>query len=96
MDATQKRKALVVAIIHFATTVFVFWKILHFSSFLGPIESPWHRYWTMFLCLLQPQFWIAPTFAIFLTPVWSICFGRLYVVFFNWLNHFPVLGKRVF
>jgi len=96
MDATQKRKALIVAAIHFATTVFVFWKILHFSSVLGPIESPWHHYWMMLLRLLQPQFLIAPTFAIFLTPVWSLWFGQLYIAFFNWLNHFQALGKRVF
>jgi hypothetical protein len=29
-------------------------------------------------------------------PIWSICFGWIYVKFTNWLNHFPVLGKRVF
>ena len=29
-------------------------------------------------------------------PIWSICFGWLYVKFTNWLNHFPILGKRVF
>jgi len=26
----------------------------------------------------------------------SICFGWLYVKLTSWLNHFPVLGKRVF
>jgi len=31
-----------------------------------------------------------------LIPFWSICFGWLYVKFTNWLNHFPVLGKKVF
>jgi hypothetical protein len=29
-------------------------------------------------------------------PVWSFCFGWLYVKFTNWLNHSPVLGKKVF
>ena len=29
-------------------------------------------------------------------PLWSICVGWLVVKFDNWLNHFPVLGKRVF
>ena len=29
-------------------------------------------------------------------PVWSLCFGWIYVKFTNWLNHFPVLGKKVF
>ena len=27
---------------------------------------------------------------------WSICFGRIVVRLDNWLNHFPVLGKKVF
>jgi hypothetical protein len=29
-------------------------------------------------------------------PAWSLCFGWLFVKLDNWLNHFPVLGKRVF
>jgi len=29
-------------------------------------------------------------------PFWSYCFGIIFVKFDNWLNHFPVLGKRVF
>jgi hypothetical protein len=29
-------------------------------------------------------------------PIWSMIFSWLYVRFTNWLNHFPVLGKRVF
>jgi hypothetical protein len=29
-------------------------------------------------------------------PLWSICFGRLFVRAKDWLNHFPVLGKKVF
>jgi hypothetical protein len=29
-------------------------------------------------------------------PLWSVCFGWLYVKFTNWLNHFPVLGRKVF
>jgi hypothetical protein len=27
---------------------------------------------------------------------WSICFGWIYVKFTEWLNHFPVLGKKKF
>jgi hypothetical protein len=27
---------------------------------------------------------------------WSICFSWILVKFDNWLNHFPVLGKKVF
>jgi hypothetical protein len=29
-------------------------------------------------------------------PLWSLCFGWLCVKFTNWLNHFPILGKKVF
>jgi hypothetical protein len=29
-------------------------------------------------------------------PLWSICFSWIYVKFTNRLNHFPVLGKKVF
>jgi hypothetical protein len=32
----------------------------------------------------------------FSVPVWSLCFGWLFVKLDNWLNHFPVLGKKVF
>ncbi len=29
-------------------------------------------------------------------PLWSICFGWLFVKMDNWLNHFPTLGRKVF
>jgi hypothetical protein len=29
-------------------------------------------------------------------PLWSICFAWLFVKLDNWLNHFPVLGRKVF
>jgi hypothetical protein len=29
-------------------------------------------------------------------PIWSFCFSWILVKLDNWLNHFPVLGKRVF
>ncbi|HAO79051.1 MAG TPA: hypothetical protein DCQ92_08765 [Verrucomicrobia subdivision 3 bacterium] len=31
-----------------------------------------------------------------LIPLWSFFFGWIFVKLDNWLNHFPVLGKRVF
>jgi hypothetical protein len=40
--------------------------------------------------------WLLMTVWIVSIPLWSICFGWLYVKFTNWLNHFPVLGKKVF
>jgi hypothetical protein len=27
-------------------------------------------------------------------PIWSFCFGWIYAKLVNWLNHFPVLGKK--
>ena len=29
-------------------------------------------------------------------PLWSICFSWAFVKFDNWLNHFSVLGRKVF
>jgi hypothetical protein len=36
------------------------------------------------------------TIQILTMPVWSFCFGWLFVKLDNWLNHFPVLGRKVF
>ena len=33
---------------------------------------------------------------LFSVPLWSICFAWLFVKFDNWLNHFSVLGRKVF
>ena len=64
------------------------------------------------LALLQPHFWVITQFfpadlsgdskslliaaSLAFIPVWSFCFGWLCVKFFKWLNHFPILGKKVF
>jgi hypothetical protein len=29
-------------------------------------------------------------------PLWSFCFSCIFVRFDNWLNHFPILGRKVF
>jgi hypothetical protein len=31
-----------------------------------------------------------------LIAFWSLCFGWIFVKLDNWLNHFPVLGRKVF
>jgi hypothetical protein len=41
-------------------------------------------------------FSLALSFYFVSVPLWSICFGWLFVKLENWLNHFPVLGKKVF
>ena len=44
--------------------------------------------------------WLQASFVyllIFLTALlWSYCFGWIFVKLDTWLNHFPVLGKKVF
>jgi hypothetical protein len=40
--------------------------------------------------------WLLLGVYIFSVPAWSFCFGWIFVKLDNWLNHFPVLGKRVF
>jgi hypothetical protein len=67
--------------------------------------------WFLFvsLLILQPEFLLAvilqddgpnhilpPLIWWVFIPIWSICFGWIYVKFTGWLNHFPVLGKKVF
>jgi hypothetical protein len=40
--------------------------------------------------------WIIFLGIIISVPLWSICFSWIFVKLDNWLNHFPVLGKKVF
>ena len=67
----------------------------------------WTNFITDVALLLQPQFWLVTkvftiemgvvVILLWLTiPLWSYCFGWLFVKLDNWLNHFPVLGRRVF
>src|SRR5712671_5118846 len=46
----------------------------------------------------HPSLGLLPILLLFvvLIPVWSLFMGWLYVKAVDWLNHFPVLGKRVF
>jgi len=59
--------------------------------------------------LLQPSIWllskiklignayvIIGILCIILIPIWSFCFGWIFTKLDNWLNHFPVLGRKVF
>jgi hypothetical protein len=108
MDAMQKRKiwiGAIVAITHFIVTVFAIWwatkynpfqffegqviflqpTVWIFVKFQGIFLSRWTQFSDVFFILLYISI-----------PLWSICFGWLYVKFTSWLNHFPVLGKKVF
>ena len=78
----------------------------------GPFSEMlyWNQAWLHFFyiseSILQPQLVYSKIFMVhagFITiikfiaiPFWSLCFGWLFVKFTNWLNHFPVLGKKVF
>ena len=54
-------------------------------------------YWVNWLFTLIPiPFWLQIPIFFISIPLWSICFGWIFVKLDNWLNHFPVLGKRVF
>jgi hypothetical protein len=40
--------------------------------------------------------WLFPALVLFSFPFWSFCFAWILVKLDDWLNHFPVLGKKVF
>jgi hypothetical protein len=74
------------------------------------LNASGHQAWIDFISnsrlLLQPQFYFFPSFngenagpffLLLLTiPLWSQCFGWIFVILDNWLNHFPVLGRKIF
>jgi|SRR5271170_5574251 len=121
MDAMQKRRMWKVAAIHFAATMFVIWKSLHYLAWSGPPErevwfDAWGSFWFKITFLLQPLIfvigltwkisilakifisvrWLFYFLCLLSMPIWTICFGWLFVKFDNWLNHFPILGRKVF
>ena len=48
------------------------------------------------LLAINMLWFVYALFCIISIPMWSYCFGWIFVPFRTWLNHFPVLGKRVF
>ena len=87
----------------------VTWSGAHNEAYFQALEHrAWRQAWFDFVCnfrfVSQPQFllfskifegWVINLLLV-TVPIWSICFGWLYVKFTNWLNHFPVLGRKVF
>jgi hypothetical protein len=81
-------------------------KILYYSLSGSPVYPGWfniaYNYSVKIIFILQPHylalklFHINEWFLTILIPLWSLCFAWLYLKFTNWLNHFPVLGKKVF
>jgi hypothetical protein len=108
MDAMQKRRMWKVAIAHFVLSAIYIFNLFNMSGIFSGLESI--PYWILqpqFLILFDligKLFQIkSSNLSVFLIgvcigliPLWSICFGWIYVKFTNWLNHFPVLGKKVF
>jgi hypothetical protein len=109
MEATQKRRMWKVAIAHFLLTLFVAWKLFHCSDAWGLF---WLKVFVLFQPVLALLVWgfhfvgistwggwaefLGGLAMILSVTHWSICFGWLYVKFTGWLNHFPVLGRKVF
>jgi hypothetical protein len=112
MDATQKRRMWKVAASHFVLSLAVVLGALlcpedfnHPSVVVVPeilAQSLVHCFY-----FLQPVFSLGVGakllsgnfyFALLLAsiPIWSLCFGWLFVKLDNWLNHFPVFGRKVF
>jgi len=110
MDATLKRRMWKVAIAHFALTVLAVALIL-WTPF-GPTSPSQDFLWAIknaFFALLQSHFYFLNLFdemvqgsriqniaILFSIPLWSLCFGWLFVKLDNWLNHFPVFGRKIF
>jgi hypothetical protein len=78
---------------------------LRFEQYIIWHEA-WKHFWEIVFYILQPQFRLLISggksslfFAVasmISVPVWSFCFGWIFIKLDNWLNHFPVLGKKVF
>jgi hypothetical protein len=110
MDATLKQKMWKVAAGHFVLTVSAV--VLIFSIPFGPTSQYQDfrfDFGNTLFSFLQPQLCFASWACnlnslnhlmwdiLFISvPLWSLCFGWIYVKFFNWLNHFSALGKRLF
>jgi len=111
MDATLKRRLWKVAIAHFLVTSFVFWRLFHsfspdawtpFWFKVCVLLQPVFFFFVWTLRFLNVGEWGGiPSFfgglaMVFSVPLWSICFAWLFAKLDNWLNHFPVLSKKVF
>jgi hypothetical protein len=108
MDATQKRRMWKVAIAHLVLTVVYFFNLFYMGGIFSGLESI--PYWILqpqFLILFDvlgklfhikssSASWFSIGICIALIPIWSFCFGWIFAKLDNWLNYFPVLGKKVF
>jgi hypothetical protein len=98
MNATLKRRMWTVAIVHFVLSLCALSMVL---SAGGAREG---EFWRTIFFSLQPQllFLIILPFgltwfsALVSSLITCLCFAWLYVKLVGWLNHFPVLGRKVF
>jgi hypothetical protein len=105
MDAMQKRRMWKVIGYHFFFSVYVLFLLLTAMQpkAVNPSDpAQWiNILGERLLIFLQPAAWLFASyehelFALASIPIWSICLGWLLIKLDNWLNHFPVLGKKVF
>jgi hypothetical protein len=106
MDATQKRRIWKVALAHFGFTfLFLFLWIKMYMDFAICWREFFHllqpQLWLIWQAELHSSTEVLaelfPKWFYLLTiPVWSLCFGWIWVKLDNWLNHFPLLGKKIF
>jgi hypothetical protein len=105
MDAMQKRRMWKVIGYHFFFSVYVLFLVVTAQQ-PKAVNSSDPAQWILILgerllIFLQPGACLFAGYghellALASIPIWSICFGWICVKSVNWLNHFPVLGKRVF
>jgi len=93
---TKAERSRKVMLIHIKLSVFalllsILYKseIIWFNAVLLLLQS-------FFLMLLEKHGAFLDFLCIISVPVWSFCFAWIFVRVRDWLNHFPVLGKRVF
>jgi len=103
MNAMLKRRMWKAFCYHYGLTVCVVLIVLLLPQHrtINPSDpSDWiGQLGIQFLYFLQPISCLIVNhdrLAFIVMPIWSVCFGWIFVKFLNWLNHFPVLGKKVF
>jgi hypothetical protein len=92
-DFFLERKAVDQTLLHFCWNALILLQPLTFG-----IGLMLERLGQNFVPFTHPNWLVVSTiFGFLLIPslLWSFCFGWFFVKLDNWLNHFPVLGKRI-
>jgi hypothetical protein len=105
MEATRDliTKRRIIAISHFAMTMVSYLSLfsrsgIRFEKLLLVLQPQLYFFYRLDSTTfhLKNRDEIIFLFFIITAAAWSMCFGWLAAKFIGWLNHFPVLGKRVF